>query len=112
MDVSLSLLNPVGPGTDGAAVGHSSKSADAATQFEGLMIAQLLKASHEEGTGWLGSGDDATAGQANAIAEEFLAQALASKGGLGIARMVKSSLAKSEEKPEPNPAKASPLPSL
>jgi Rod binding domain-containing protein len=107
MDVKLSPASPIAPGMDGR-VRISSKSADAATQFEGLLIAQLLRASHEEGSGWLGSGEDATSGQAMAIAEEFLAQALASKGGLGIARMVNTSLAKSEEKPQPDTAKTSP----
>src|SRR5215831_12049357 len=111
MDVSLKFLDRIGPAAD-SQIGPSSKSGDAATQFEGLMITQLLRASHAEGEGWLGSGGDGTAEQANAMAEEFLAQALASKGGLGIARMVHASLAKSEEKPAPNTAQASPLRSL
>jgi Rod binding domain-containing protein len=111
MDVNLTLMNPLPPSTAGEVL-SGGKAANAATQFEGLMIAQLLKASHEEGTGWLGSGDDATAGQANAIAEEFLAQALASKGGLGIARMVNANLAKSDGKPQSTAAQGSPSKAL
>jgi Rod binding domain-containing protein len=98
MDVNLPLLNPAGPGEP---AGHSpiTKSADAAQQFEALLIGQLLRASHSEDSGWFGSGGDSTSGQATAIAEEFLARALASKGGLGIARMVSDGLERTGERP-------------
>lgn len=97
MDVSLPLLNAAGPG---GSAGHAptAKSAGAAQQFEALLIGQLLRASHGEGSGWFGAGEDSTGGQATAIAEEFLARALASKGGLGIARMVSAGLEKSRER--------------
>jgi len=58
--------------------------AAAATQFEALMIAQMLKESHGDGGGWLGGGDEAGAATEAGLAEEQFAQALAQNGGLGL----------------------------
>jgi Rod binding domain-containing protein len=67
---------------------------DAAQQFEALLIGQLLKATHQEGSdGWLGSGEDAAGSQAIAFAEESLARVLAAQGGLGLARQIVQQLA-------------------
>ena len=71
--------------------------AGAAKQFEALMIAQLLKSMRDAGEGgWLGTGDDEAGAQATELAEEQLAQALASQGGLGLARLVAGGLSKSD----------------
>ncbi len=77
------------------ALGGTPKKAEhAAVQFESLLLTQLLRAAHTEDSGWLGSGseEDPASGQATALAEEFLAQAMASNGGLGIARMISQDL--------------------
>ena len=59
--------------------------ADAARQFESLLIGQLLKSMRESGEGgWLGTGDDQAGAQAMELAEEQMAQALAQQGGFGI----------------------------
>jgi Rod binding domain-containing protein len=67
-----------------------AKLATAARQFEALMIGQILKSSHgSDGGGWLGAGDDDdTSATAVQMAEEYLGQAIANGGGLGIAAMV------------------------
>jgi Rod binding domain-containing protein len=65
-----------------------SKVSEAASQFEALLIASMLKASREGGSSWMSSGEDAAGESATSFAEEHLAQVLASQGGLGIARMV------------------------
>ena len=70
-----------------------SKAADAASHFEALLIASMLKASHDSGSSWLGTGDDAAGQSAIDFAEEHLSRALASQGGLGIASMVIAGLA-------------------
>lgn len=69
---------------------NETKIADAARQFEALMIGQILKSAHGSGSGgWLGAGDDDdSSSTAIQMAEEYLGQAVASGGGLGIARMV------------------------
>ncbi len=67
---------------------------DAARQFESLMLSQLLKSMREEGSGWLGTGDDQSGDSVMGMAEEQLAQALSSAGCLGFSRLVVSDLNK------------------
>jgi Rod binding domain-containing protein len=62
---------------------------EAATQFEALLIGQVLKTMHEgDGQGWLGSGEDESGASAVALADEYFARALAARGGLGLASMI------------------------
>jgi len=75
--------------TTGSSRNNPQKIADAARQFEGLMISQILKSAHDDDAGWLGAGDeDDTSSTAIGMAEEYLGQAIANGGGLGIAKMV------------------------
>ena len=70
---------------------------NAAKQFEALMVGEVLKAARASSDGgWLGTGDDQSGQLAMELGEQQLAQALASTGGLGIAKMVTKSL---EHKP-------------
>lgn len=64
---------------------------DAATQFESLLIGQILKAAHED-EGWLGTGDDQSAGAAMGMADEYFAKAMAARGGLGLAKTIAAGL--------------------
>ncbi|HTS77887.1 MAG TPA: rod-binding protein [Bryobacteraceae bacterium] len=65
----------------------------AASQFESLLIGQVLKSMHEDGEqGWLGSGEDQTAASAMSLADEYLAQAISQNGGLGLAKMIERQL--------------------
>jgi Rod binding domain-containing protein len=67
--------------------------ADAAKQFEALMLGQILKASHDSSDGgWLGTGDDQAGSLAVEMAEQQFAQAMSAKGGLGIAKLVTTGL--------------------
>jgi Rod binding domain-containing protein len=77
------------------------KLADSARQFEALMIGQILKAAHgSESAGWLGAGDgDDSSSTAIQMAEEYLGQAIANGGGLGIAKMVIKGVDKGVPKP-------------
>jgi Rod binding domain-containing protein len=62
---------------------------EAATQFESLLVGQMLKSMHEDGEeGWLGTGDDQTAASAMSLADEYLAQSISKSGGLGLAKMI------------------------
>jgi Rod binding domain-containing protein len=71
----------------------------AATQFEALIIGQVLKAARESSDkGWLGTGDDPTSDMAMEMAEQGLAQGLAAQGGLGIAKMVTAHLRRHQAK--------------
>lgn len=61
---------------------------DAARQFEGLMLAQLLRSMRSSEKGWLGTGEDETSDSMMELAEEQLARTMAEQGGIGLASMV------------------------
>jgi len=72
---------------------ESKKIADAAKQFEALMIGQILKIARETSSeGWLGSGEDSSSETGMDMAQEFFGQALANGGGLGIGKMIERQL--------------------
>ena len=70
------------------------KTQEAATQFEALLVGQILKSAHDEEGGWLGTGEDQTADSAMQMADEYFARALTSHGGLGLAKMITAGLDK------------------
>jgi Rod binding domain-containing protein len=47
----------------------------------------------EEGSGWLGTGDDEAGATASSLGEEQLAKAMAAGGGLGLSKVIASGLA-------------------
>ncbi|MFB3776024.1 MAG: hypothetical protein ACE141_00400 [Bryobacteraceae bacterium] len=66
--------------------------ADAAKQFEALLITELLRAARGDSEGWLGAGEDQSAASAMELAEEQFAGALAARGGLGLAGLIVAGL--------------------
>jgi len=91
LETFQSVLGKVAPKTD--------KISDTAKQFEALVIGQLLKTAREASQGgWLGTGDDQTGQLALEMAEQGFAQALAARGGIGIAKMVTPLLGRDEAK--------------
>jgi Rod binding domain-containing protein len=74
--------------------------ADAAKQFEGLLLAQMLKSMHSSGQGWLGTEDSSTE-SVMSMAEEQFANMLTAQGGLGLTSMVMKGLHDSVAKPKP-----------
>jgi Rod binding domain-containing protein len=84
----LTGLTPARPKDDPA------KIKTAATQFEALLIGQMLKSMHDSEGGWLGTGDDESASSAMEYGQEMFAQSLANNGGLGLASMVAQGLEK------------------
>jgi Rod binding domain-containing protein len=71
---------------------NAAKIRRAATDFEALLLTQMLKSAREAG----GTGDDDKAENSTMVelGEQQFAQALASSGGLGIAKMVVAGLTK------------------
>ena len=67
-----------------------------ATDFEAMLIDQMLRSAREAGGGLIadGSGDDQANSSLIELGEQQFAQALASSGGLGIAKMVVAGLMK------------------
>lgn len=83
----------------------------AATQFESMIIGQVLQASRQSSDkGWLGTGggDDQTGDMVMEMAEQGLAQGLAAQGGLGIAKMVSSKLRREAAMPTSSGPSAQP----
>lgn len=81
---------------------------EAASQFEALLVGQLLKCMRESGSGgWLGTGEDQAGATMMELAEEHLSRVLAAQGGLGLANMVveglnRAAAPQANDKPEPN----------
>jgi peptidoglycan hydrolase FlgJ len=82
----------------------------AATDFEALMIGQMLKSVRESsfGGGW--GTEDQTSSPAIDLAEQQIAQMLAANGGLGLARLIAKGLdqkkTQNQQQPEPTIAPA------
>lgn len=78
------------------------KVAGVAKQFEALMVGQILKTARESsGGGWLNTEDDKddqTGSMVMELAEQGLAQAIAARGGLGIAKMVTANIERTQAK--------------
>ena len=74
------------------------KRTGAAKDFESLLIAQMLRSVREEGSGWLGTGEDESSSAAFGLGEEELAKSLSAGGGIGLSKIIESGL-KPEVKP-------------
>jgi Rod binding domain-containing protein len=86
-----------------------------AKQFEALMIGQMLKSAREaSGGGWLGNEndqDDQTGSLVMEMAEQGLSQAIAARGGLGLAKMVTANLESGHAKTASSDSRALSTPS-
>lgn len=72
-----------------------AKRSGAARDFEALLIGQMLQSVREQGSGWLGGGEDDATSTAFGLGEQHLAAAISAVGGLGLGRMIERSLARS-----------------
>ena len=79
----------------------TAKIQQAAKDFEALLLAQMLKSAREASGGGL-TGDDGDGSDANTtmieLGEQQFAQALASSGGFGMAKIVETGLAKNADR--------------
>jgi len=95
MDVTLSGVGSSGPSLSAHRNPNDPRTIhEAASQFESLMIAEMLKTARETTGGGALDGDDAdsSGGVAMDMAQEFFAQAVAGKGGLGLAKTIEQGL--------------------
>lgn len=56
-----------------------------ARQFEALLIEEVIRSARTEGSGWLGDDADETSESVAQMGEQFLAKAVASGSGFGLA---------------------------
>jgi len=62
---------------------------EAAEQFEGMLIGEMMKTLRESsGGGWLGCGGDESGEALTGFAEEHLSRTIAEQGGFGLAKMI------------------------
>jgi len=90
MSNAVSLTEAALPQAPGASAPRNI--AEAAQQFEALLIGEMLKAARSGENGWLGSGDETGDATSAGLAEEQFAQALARSGGLGLSAQIQASL--------------------
>lgn len=89
------MMTPTMPVTAGSPVPVSdlTKSTKAAKDFEALLIGQMLQSVREEGSSWLGTGEEDKASDAAfGMGEQQLARALSEGGGLGLSKVIASGL--------------------
>ncbi len=90
-DLSVSMALHAGTVTT-AKPDTPQKARDAAQQFEALLMGQILRAARQNGSGWLGEGEDPSGECATDYAEQQFAAVLAQQGGLGLADLVAKGL--------------------
>lgn len=65
----------------------------AATEFEALLIGEVLKTSREaDGSGWMGTDEEEAGSTLSELSEQQISQALATGGGFGLAEMISNGL--------------------
>lgn len=72
--------------------------AEAAREFESLLIGQLVKSARESSGGWLGLEEGSGSSIAD-FAEQHVAAAIGRSGGLGLATMIERGLRQTEGEP-------------
>ena len=72
----------------------SRKVESAARDFETLLLAQMLRSAREGASAWGGSDSDGTTDSIMEMAEQQIANALSSAGGLGLSNLVVQGLQK------------------
>ncbi len=78
--------------------GKPKDAKEAATQFEGLLIEEMLQSAHQANPGSL-SGDDTDDSQSDTIfgmASQQFAQVMAKQGGFGLAKIVDQGIARQQ----------------
>lgn len=94
MNASITAAAPAGTADTATSGQHEKKKiADAARQFEALLIGQILKTACDASTMTGSTGEaDAAGSTAIEMAQEQFAAALSARGGLGIATMVTNTI--------------------
>ena len=88
----ISGISGIGQAAIDSATAKDPKVAQAAGQFESLLIAQMLKTMRESESGWLGTGEDGASDSTMALAEEHFAGAISAAGGFGLSKLVSAGL--------------------
>lgn len=104
---SIDVSTLMSPSTPKSTQDSPESIAKAASQFEALLMGEIMKSAREaDGSGWLGTDDDEAGSTMSDLSEQQLSQALSSGGGLGLAKLIAAGLTKtaSHGKSEATPA--------
>jgi flagellar protein FlgJ len=93
------MIDPIAPGSLDFTSWDKTDSPEAikkaATQFEALLVGEVLKSARaSDGSGWMDTDDDDAGSILSDVSEQQLSQALAAGGGLGLAKTIAAGLAK------------------
>jgi Rod binding domain-containing protein len=89
---ALSSTVPVGSALPGDGQTKPKNAAEAAKQFEAILIAQMLRTAHESSGGSLDDSDSSSSNTMFDVAGQQFAQVLSNNGGLGLAKMITDGL--------------------
>ena len=98
-----------GAGIAGAPAKETGKIRDGATQFEALLVAQMLRSARESGGGLMGEGGSQTDSTMMEMAEGCFAEMLTARGGLGLGGLIEQHLSRA---PAPGSGTAIPAKNL
>lgn len=98
------LRSPLSVDSIRTAAGAKGQAQEIARHFEALLIQEVVKAARSaSGSGWLGEDADQASEAMAQMGEEFLANAMAAAGGIGLAgvfaRSIESNLSLSADNP-------------
>lgn len=99
MDILRTAAAPATPESPSSstAAPENRRLKQAATDFEGLLVAQLLRHARQAGDGgWMGTGEDKSSESMMEMAEESLARMMASQGCLGLASLMQQGVTQQE----------------
>lgn len=91
MDIGA-IAGSIATVTTGDGIAKPKNAAEAAEQFEALLLAQMLRAARPEGT----EEDDTTSSTMWDMAAQQFSQLLAKNGGLGLSKTIASGLNRAE----------------
>jgi Rod binding domain-containing protein len=96
LGTSLDVSTLLSSSTPDAARDSPEAIAKAASQFEALLVGEIMKSAREaDGSGWLGTDSDEAGSTMSELSEQQFSQALAAGGGLGLAKLISAGLTKS-----------------
>jgi Rod binding domain-containing protein len=78
--------------TDTAQDTEKLRKTGAGKDFEALLIGQMMRSIREEGSGWMGTGEDKASDAAFGMAENEFARAMAGSGGFGLQKIIEKGL--------------------
>ena len=85
-------IGATAPVTDAAPDMEKLRRTGAGKDFEALLIGQMMRSIREDGSGWMGTGEDKASDAAFGMAENEFARAMSDSGGFGLSKMIEKGL--------------------